>query len=58
MFRFASVSSKWRNFVKQDTAATQQRWKEFLGEREEYYDLKGKVISEYSHDFDLIFFVI
>ena len=44
VFRFASVSSKWRSFVKQDTS-TQQRWKEFLRERKDHYYLKGKVIS-------------
>ena len=51
VFRFASVSSKWRSFVKQDTS-TQQRWKEFLGERKDHYYLKGKVISGPFHEPD------
>lgn len=49
VYRFASVSPKWRNFVKQDTS-TQQRWKEFLGERRDHYYLKGKVISGHFHE--------
>lgn len=45
VFRFASVCSKWRKFVKEDTKI-RQRWKEFLGERKEYCALKGKVMSD------------